>query len=77
MKAKGQKLTCGRKPGEAWVTRAMKERELERQRAEAARREAARWASLSPQQRFAERHEAITAGAVAAIDELIRRLERS
>jgi hypothetical protein len=77
MKAKGEKLTCGRKPGEAWVTPAMKQREFERQRAEAARQEAERWAALTPQQRFVERHEAITAGAVSAIDELIRRLERS
>jgi hypothetical protein len=76
MKAKGQKLTCGRRKGAAWVTPAMKERELERQRDEAARREAERWAALTPPERLAERHVAITAGAVSAIDELIRRLER-
>jgi hypothetical protein len=77
MKAEGKKLKCGRKPGEGWVTPAMRERQLERQRAESARREAERWASLSPQQRLAERHEAITAGAVEAIDEMLERFKRT
>jgi hypothetical protein len=77
VKAEGKKLTCGRKTGEAWITPRMRQREHERQRGEAARRQAERWAALSPQQRLAEQHREITAGAVEAIDELIRRLERT
>ena len=77
MKAKGEKLTCGRKKGADWVTGAMKERELRRKREEAAAAERERWASLTPQQRFAEQHAAITSGAVDALDELIRRFERT
>jgi hypothetical protein len=72
MKARGERFPGGRKKGAAWVTPAMKQRERERER-EAERR---RWAALSPQERAAERHAAITAGGVSAIDELIRRLER-
>jgi hypothetical protein len=74
MRAEGKKLTCGRRKGEAWVTPAMQEREASLKRADAARREAERLASLSPRERLAERYRVITAGAVAAIDELIMRL---
>jgi hypothetical protein len=42
MRAEGKKLPSGRKPGDAWVTPAMKER----RQAEALRREAARPAGL-------------------------------
>jgi hypothetical protein len=75
MKAEGKKLTCGRKSGEAWVTTAMKERELERQRAELARLKLERWATLSPQQRLAEQHREITSRAVEVLDEMLERFK--
>jgi hypothetical protein len=44
LKAEGKKIPGGRKAGADWITPRMRER----QKAEAARREAERWAAMTP-----------------------------
>jgi hypothetical protein len=73
MEAEGKRFPCGRKPGAAWATPRMKAK----QEAEAAKREAERWAALTPQQRFAERHERRRADALRAIEALRERFART
>ncbi|SEE27796.1 hypothetical protein SAMN05444161_5309 [Rhizobiales bacterium GAS191] len=69
LKAQGQKLPSGRKPGAEWVTPRMRER----REAEAAKR----WATLTPGERLAEQHEERRAGALRAIEVLKERFART
>jgi hypothetical protein len=71
MRSQGKKLTCGRRVGEAWVT--------PRMRAAAAKREAERWAALTPAQRLAEQLEAqrlATKKAIQGLQDHFARQER-
>jgi hypothetical protein len=73
MMAEGKVFCCGRKPGAAWVTPGMKAK----REAEAARREAERWAALTPQERFVEQHENMRTAALWAIEDLQERFGRT
>ena len=73
MKAEVKVFSCGRKSGKAWVTPGMKAK----REAEAARREAERWAALTPQERFVEQHEKMRTAALWAIEVLRERFART
>jgi hypothetical protein len=64
MKARGRKFPCGRKPGS--VTGAARERQ-----------EAKRFAALTKEQQFMERHQEITERAIKTLDEMLERFKRT
>jgi hypothetical protein len=73
MKAEGKKIPGGRKPGQAWITPRMRER----QKAEAARREAERWAAMTPIEREFAKFEEMRDKALQAIEMLRERFART
>jgi hypothetical protein len=73
MKTQGKKIPGGRKSGADWITPKMRER----QKVEAARREAERWAAMTPIEREFAKLDEQRAKALQVIETLQERLVRT